>query len=225
MTQQHADQGQRKFWPMMKSMTWKQRFQHIAYYYLKYILIAAFLVYIFVDVAYDSLKPKPEVILSGTLVNVQISDQMRNTLCDGAFTSMGGTDREKQTIRLEPNPISYTDMLAGNNLQTKMMSGDYHYCLMDQVGLEKLLSMQVLPDLRLVLTPQQLERFEGHLKYLKTETDIFPIAIDITGTALAEGCRWEGNSLYLSFPVIEGMIPAAVTFMDYLLGQGLLEIP
>ena len=223
MSEQHADQGHRNFWTLMKNMTWKQRFQHFTYYYLKYALIGAFLIYMFVDLAYDSLQPKPEVILSGTLVNVQIEDDMRSRLCDDAFAHMGGTDPETQTTRLEPNPIDFTDMLAGANLQTKLMSGDYHYCLMDQTGLEKLLALQVMPNLAEVLTAEQLALFEGRLRYLRSENDTFPIAIDITGTPLAEGCTWEGDNLYLSFLVIHDMIPTAVAFMDYLLSQGLLE--
>ena len=224
MENQHPDQGQRKFWSVMKSMTWKQRLQHIAYYYLKYALIAAFLIYVGVDVAYDSLAPKPEVILSGVVINVQITEDVEYMLGDGAFPHMGGTDTEKQTVKLEPHPIELTDMYAGTNLHTKISAGDYHYCLMDRTGLEKLLSLQVLPDLTQVLTAEQLAVFEGRLSYLKTETETFPVAIDISGTPLAEGCTYEGERLYLGFPVIFEDIPGAVAFMDYLLSQGLLEI-
>ena len=225
MENQHPDQGHRTFWSAMKTMTWKQRFQHFTYYYLKYVLIAAFLIYIGIDLTVDSLTPKPEVILSGTVINVQISEEVEYILTDGAFPHMGGTDSEKQTVKLEPNPISLTDMYAGTNLHTKMTAGDYHYCLMDRAGLEKLLSLQVLPNLTQVLTPEQLALFEGRFSYLKTETETFPIAIDITGTPLAEGCRFEGERLYLGFPTILEDIPGAVAFMDYLLSQGLLEIP
>lgn len=225
MSEQHADQGYRTFWSSMKGMTWKQRFQHFTYYYLKYVLIAAFLIYIGVDVLYDAFSPKPETILAGTVVNVQISDEARYALTDGAFTHMGGTDPDKQVVKLEPNPIDNMDLYAGTNLQTKMMAGDYQYCLMDQIGLEKLLQLQLLPDLTKVLTEEQLAPWESRFRYLKTETEFFPIAIDITGTPLAKECGFEGECLYLSFPVIEETIPIAKTFMDYLTSQGLLEIP
>lgn len=224
MTEQHADQGHRKFWPLMKSMTWKQRLQHIVYYYLKYALIAAFLIYMGIDVAYDALKPKPEVLLSGTAVNIHVSVDMEQKLRGDAFAAMGGTDTDKQVIKLVPNQINYTDLYAGSGLQTKMLAGDYHYCLMDLTGLEMLLSMQAFPNLEEVLDEGRLARWEGRFRYVQTEGETYPIAIDITGTVLAAGCEYEGDYLFLGFPVNVDMVPTAIAFIDYLYESGLLEI-
>ncbi|MBE6958067.1 MAG: hypothetical protein E7447_02805 [Ruminococcaceae bacterium] len=225
MSEQHADQGHRKFWPLMKSMTWKQRIQHILYYYLKYALLAAFLIYMGVDVLYDAFKPKPEVLLSGTVVNAHISVEMEDRLRSGAFAYMGGTDPDKQVITLVPNKIGYTDLYAGSGLQTKMLAGDYHYCLTDLTGLEMLISMQAFPGLHEVLDEERLARWEGHFRYVQTEGEKFPIAIDITGTPLAKACTYEGDYLFLAFPVNMDEIPTVVAFMDYLTSQGLLEFP
>ena len=225
MSQQHADQGHRKFWPLMKSMTWKQRFQHIFYYYLKYLFIAAFLIYMGIDVAYDAFRPKPEVLLSGTAVNVHISTELEQRLRGDAFSYMGGTDPDTQVITLTPNKIGYTDLYAGSGLQTKMLAGDYHYCLTDLTGLEMLISMQAFPGLHEVLDAERLAVWEGRFRYVQTEGETYPIAIDITGTPLAEGCTYEGDYLFLAFPVNLDMVPTVIAFMDYLTSQGLLEIP
>ena len=56
MQDRHADQGYRKFWSLMKEMTWKERLTHIWYYYARYILLGIGILYIAGDVLYDTLK-------------------------------------------------------------------------------------------------------------------------------------------------------------------------
>ena len=80
MKERHADQGHRKFWSLMKEMTWKERFTHIWYYYARYILLAICILYIAGDVLYQSFKEKPAEILSGTLINVTISTDLEKKL-------------------------------------------------------------------------------------------------------------------------------------------------
>lgn len=225
MSEKHADQGYRKFWPMMKEMTWKERIKHILYYYAKYAILAAFLVYMCVDVLYDSFKEKPVVILSGTAINVHVSVDMERILTENVFAFVGGEDTQKQEVTLLPNQLSPADLLMSSALQAKLLSGEYDYVLMDQTALEMLLSMQALPDLNLLLPEEKMARWEGSCISVQAEEGVCPVAIDITGTPLAAGCTYDGDRIYLGFPVTVDTYKTVEPFYDYLVGQGLLEKP
>lgn len=223
MSQEHVDRGYRKFWPTMKEMTWKERIGHIIYYYGKYALVGAFLIYLFTGVLLDAYKEKPEVILSGTAVNVHVSVEMEKALVEEAFAFVGGEDTEKQQAALVPNRISSTDLHTGSILQTKLLSGEYHYALMDQMGLDMVLSMQALPNLYEILPEQKWEFWSDRFIFVQTEGETYPIALDITDTALAAGCTYDGDRLYLGFPVNVDTLDVIEPFLAYLQTQ-LLQI-
>lgn len=225
MSEQHADQGYRKFWPTMKGMNWKERIKHILYYYGKYAIIIAFVIYMCVDLVYEAYREKPENILAGTAINVHISVDMERTLTEDVFSFVGGEDSEKQEVTLVPNEINPSDLHIISALQTKLLAGDYDYALMDQTALEMLLSMQALPDLNLLLPEEKLAEFEDHFISVQTEGETYPVAIDITGTPLAAGCTYDGERIYLGFPVTVNTVEAVEPFYDYLMEQGLLEMP
>ena len=221
LPERHADQGYRKFWSTMKELTWKQRFQHFFEYYGKYTLIAIFLFIMFADILITALTPKPELILSGTAINVSVSVEMEKKLTDEAFAAMGGTDPKKQATDLVPNEVSVTDIRT-SALQTKLLAGDFHYVLVDEEGLAMILSMQALAGLELILPAEKLEPLKGKFKNIETEGKTVPIAIDITGTVLASGCTFQGEHLYLGFSVNKNNMAAVEPFVDYLMAQGLL---
>lgn len=225
MQERHADQGHRKFWTTMKEMNWKERIQHILYYYGKYMIIAAFLIYMLTDILIDAYKEKPEVLLAGTAVNVHVSVEMEKTLTEDIFSVVGGTDAEKQEVTLSPNKIDYTDVHMTSALQTKLLAGDYHYVLMDQTALDMLISMQALPNLYQVLPKEKWEPWNDRFISVQTEGVQYPVAIDISGTPLAAGCSFDGDRIYMGFPVNLDTLAVVETFLDYLLTQGLLNVP
>lgn len=225
MQERHADQGHRKFWTTMKEMNWKERIQHILYYYGKYMIIAVFLIYMLTDILIDAYKEKPEVLLAGTAVNVHVSVEMEKTLTEDIFSVVGGTDAEKQEVTLSPNKIDYTDVHMTSALQTKLLAGDYHYVLMDQTALDMLISMQALPNLYQVLPKEKWEPWNDRFISVQTEGVQYPVAIDISGTPLAAGCSFDGDRIYMGFPVNLDTLAVVETFLDYLLTQGLLNVP
>ena len=224
MSDRHADQGHRKFWSTMKELSWKERVQHFIFYYGKYTIIGLLLIYMLTSVLYDAYKEKPEVILSGTAINVSVSVDMEKRLKDDVFSYVGGSDTAKQTIKLVPNEVSSTSLIT-SVLQAKLWSGDYHYLLADQEGLDVVLNMQALPNLKLVISEEKLELLKDRLIMVQSEGETFPVAINITDTVLAAGCTFEGDRIYLSFPVTTETLAVVEPFLDYLLGQGLLNTP
>lgn len=225
MSERHADQGYRKFWATMKEMTWKERIRHFLYYYGKYTLIAVFLLYMAGDILYDAYKEKPEVLLAGTAINVHVSVDMEEKLTDEVFSYVGGTDTEKQEVTLVPNQISQADLHMISVLQTKLLAGDYHYVLLDQTALDMLMSMQALPDLYQVLPQEKVDAWAGRFISVQTNGQTYPVAIDITGTALAAECTYDGERIFMSFPVNLDTLAVIESFYDYLIAQGLLTTP
>lgn len=225
MSERHADQGHRKFWAIMKEMSWKERATHILYYYGKYLLVAAFLVYVCVDVLIDTTKEKPENILAGTAINVHISVDMEKILTDDAFFHVGGENTEKQEATLVPNQLKPSDFMLLSTMRTELLTGKYDYVLMDQTALEMLLSMQALPNLYQLLPEEKWESWNDRFISVQTEGQTYPVAIDITGTPLAAECTYDGDRIYLGFPVNMDTMDVVEPFLEYLVSQGLLETP
>ena len=231
MRDKNADQGFRKFWPLMKSMTWKERIQHIFYYYAKYALLAAFLIYLGVSLAVDMFSPSPTMLLSGATVNVSISDDMKLTLVEDAFVAMGGTDRNKQAVSLTPYQVTGPELDSSSTymaLQGEIGAYQYHYVITDQTGLDLLVSMPALSDLSMVLSEEKQALLQDRLVMDTLGGKTVPLAIDIRGTALAAACTYNGKDngegLFLGFPVSEKDFPVAEAFLDFLIDKELLEI-
>ena len=225
MSERHADQGHRKFWAIMKEMSWKERATHILYYYGKYLLIVAILVYIFADILIYTNKEKPERILAGTAINVHVSLDMEKLLTEDAFSHVGGEDTDKQEVTLAPNQLNPSDFMMISTMRTQLLTGMYDYVLMDQTALEILLSMQALPNLYQILPEEKWESWNDRFISVQTEGQTYPVAINITGTALAADCTYDGDRIYLGFPVNVDTLDVVEPFLDYLVGQGLLETP
>lgn len=225
MTERHADQGYRKFWSTMKELKGKERIQHFVHYYGKYTIIAILLLAMFGNMLYEMLRPKPDVILSGTAVNVHVSVDMEKRLTEDVFPYVGGEDHEKQEVTLLPNQVSAGEPHLLSALQTKVFAGEYHYALMDQTALDLMSSMQAFPELALLLPEEKLARWEGRFISVEAENGITPIAIDITGTPLAAGCTFNGDRIFLAFPVNMDTMQVVEPFYDYLIEQGLLDLP
>ena len=225
MGEQHADQGHRKFWATMKEMSWKERVTHILYYYGKYFFIAAFLVYVFADVLIYTNKEKPEQILAGTAINVHVSVDMEKILTEDAFFHVGGENTDKQEVTLNPNRLMPSDFILLSQMRTELLTGKYDYVLMDQTALEILLSMQALPNLYQLLPEEKWEPWNDRFISVQTDGKTFPVAIDITGTPLAAECTYDGNRIYLGFPVNIDTLDIVEPLLEYLVSQGLLETP
>lgn len=225
MSEQHADQGRRKFFKTMANMTWKQRIEHIAFYYGKFILVGAFLLYMFGDSLWEMLREKPEELFSGSTINVQISYDVHVALVDDLFVHMGGTDPEKQEVTLTANRMSDVDFNMQTSIKTQLMAYSYDYVIMDQAALDSLIYTQAFPDLNLLLPEEKLKPWSDRFAYISKDGEQYPVAINITGTPLAEGCTYSGEYIYLAFPVHIDRAPVVEPFFDYLSQELLVQTP
>ncbi|MBE6933987.1 MAG: hypothetical protein E7462_02905 [Ruminococcaceae bacterium] len=224
MNQEHVDKGLRSFRKSMKGMTFKEKVKHFLYYYGKYTIIFAFLIFMFVDIVYQASRPKPEVLLSGTAVNVKVSEEAEKKLVEDAFAHMGGVEPGKQEVTLVPNAISNANLQLMPVLRTKMLAGDFDYMLLDQEALNVLVSVGAFADLERILSAEDMLKWGARFAYVEDKNDMrHPIAINIVGTPLAEQCVFESEYMYIAFPITEDQQDTVKPFFEYL-SQELLRL-
>ena len=217
MNEKHVDQGRRSFWKTMAGMTWKERAKYYWYYYGKYTIIGLLLLFMFVDIACQALRGKPEGLINGTAVNVKMSAEMEKKLTEDAFPYMGGEDPQRQEVTLVANELRPADLHIISMLRTKFLGGAYDYVLMDQTALDVMVSMEAFADLSLVIPEEKLSKWNERFAYAKnTSGELVPIAINITDTPLADGCTYQGEYIYIAFTVINTRAHVVEPFFDYL---------
>ena len=206
-------------------MTWKQRVEHIVFYYGKFVLVGVFLIYMFGDLLWEMHREKPEPLFSGSTINVQISYDLHTALVDDLFVYMGGTDPEKQEVTLIANRVSEMDFNMNTSVKTQLMAYSYDYVIMDQEALDRMIASKAFADLTLVLPEEKLEPWSDRFAYVSKDEKKYPVAINITGTPLAQECTYSGEYIYLAFPVHIDRAWVVEPFFDYLCQELLIQNP
>ena len=181
--------GWRKLAADMKPMTFEQKVDHLWTYYKEWLLIAFLLVVSVCAVVTSIQNTSKEVVLSGMLVNISITQQGHDYLGVDYLEMMGG-DPNKQKVELDyTNFESLADPTNAEDNYTKSMllmarvtGGMLDYAILDKLGLEFYLTQDVFRDLREFFTPEELAELEPYLIYAQVEgePDRWPMAVDIT---------------------------------------------
>lgn len=224
MKEQHADQGYRKFWATMKEMTWKERWEYFWEYYKVATIVTIFLAVVLGTILFDALKPRPEVIIKGAIVNVKLSEQTEKDLSDGLWALYEGTEGQVAEL-IFSNIITDTSVAhdASSNYAeiTKLVANittqELDYLLLDEAAKNYFAQQEVFMDLTKLLSQDQLTALEERLVYqtLKDGTEV-PTTIDLSGLPLDEGCT-TGKGLYIGFPGNTGREDKLGALVDYLL--------
>lgn len=203
MSEQHADQGYRKLFQTMAGMSWKERIKYFLYYYGKVTIIGILLLVMLGDILWDSLKEKPEVLYSGLALNVYVSGELESALTEDLLAQLGDPESDNQEVALAPMQFDEYEIQMISTMAQKIAAGSYDYVLLDQASLNQMAPRADFPDLRLFLSEEQLEPWAERFAYGRKQERDYPIAINITGTKLAEGCTYAGEYLYIAFPVTQ----------------------
>lgn len=224
MDEQHADQGYRPFFKTMAGMTWKERFSYFIYYYGKFALIAILVLVMLGDLLWETLRPKPEVVCAGIVMNVQISEELEDVLIDDLMAHYGITDPEKQEVTLQPMHFTEVDFQVISSLETKLSVGTYDYALLNPTAMKLMAPRGVFPDLNLLLPKEKLEPWADRFIYGNTEDgEKYPIGINLTDTAVDKECTYNGDSLYLAFPATQETAHRIPALFDYIVENLLTE--
>ena len=156
----------------------------------------------------NALKPRLEVRMSGYLANITLSEDGSAYLKEDYLSHLGGS-ADSQTVILNSTVFGgegyLTSMEANYNAALapvlQVTAQEVDYMLLDEVALEFYLNKAFFMDLRQLLNEEELQQLE--LTYYqpvdideKPVGESYPVAVDITGTAFAQGCAKDAKKVY-----------------------------
>lgn len=198
----------REFIATLRPMSWRDRIDHIWTYYKEIILIGAVVIILVASILGNALKPRLEVRMSGYLANITLSENGSAYLKEDYLSHLGGS-ADSQTVILNSTVFGgegyLTNMEANYNAALapvlQVTAQEVDYMLLDEVALEFYLNKAFFMDLRQLLNEEELKQLE--LTYYqpmdideKPVGESYPVAVDITGTAFAQGCAKDAKKVY-----------------------------
>lgn len=198
----------REFIATLRPMSWRDRIDHIWTYYKEIILIGAVVIILLASILGNALKPRLEVRMSGYLANITLSEDGSAYLKEDYLSHLGGS-ADSQTVILNSTVFGgegyLTNMEANYNAALapvlQVTAQEVDYMLLDEVALEFYLNKAFFMDLRQLLNEEELKQLE--LTYYqpvdideKPVGESYPVAVDITGTAFAQGCAKDAKKVY-----------------------------
>lgn len=190
----------------LKTMTFKEKVEHIWTNFKEWILIFAG-VFVLLVAYIVTLLTNQQPVLSGYLLNVELSEAGHSYITEDYFSSIGGT--KKQNVQMLSG--AYVENATGQTVETNyavmtqlagVISAEaMDFLLSDKYGMELGISMEVYMDLSNFLTDEELTQWKDKLIYAKAEgTDYaYPVAIDISETAFAKEHIKTKAPVYIGF--------------------------
>ena len=198
----------REFIATLRPMSWRDRIDHIWTYYKEIILIGAVVIILLASILGNALKPRLEVRMSGYLANITLSEDGSAYLKEDYLSYLGGS-ADSQTVILNSTVFGgegyLTNMEANYNAALapvlQVTAQEVDYMLLDEVALEFYMNQAFFMDLRQLLNEEELKQLE--LTYYqpvdideKPVGESYPVAVDIPGTAFAQGCAKDAKKVY-----------------------------
>ena len=192
----------------LRPMSWRDRIDHIWTYYKEIILIGAVVIILLASIVGNALKPRLEVRMSGYLANITLSEDGSAYLKENYLSHLGGS-ADSQTVILNSTFFGGEDYLTSMEANynaalapvLQVTAQEVDYMLLDEVALEFYMNKAFFMDLRQLLNEEELKQLE--LTYYqpvdideKPVGESYPVAVDITGTAFAQGCAKDAKKVY-----------------------------
>lgn len=201
MDRWHADQGYRKLGETLKGMTWKQRIDHLTYYYGVFAVVGIAVLLMCTFVLIDMFSEKPVVKLEGMAVNVTWEDEVDKALTEDLYERLNVTDPKKQIVDVTYAVLDEYSNQILDAMTTKIYAGEIDYIIVNKMAMDWLAPWGAFTDLTLLLSEETLEKWELQFVYAQGEDErMYPIAIDLAKTPFAKKCTFKGDHLYLGFP-------------------------
>lgn len=221
MREKHADQGYRKLGDVLKNMNWKQRWDHLIYYYGVVALIVIGLIVMGISVIIDICSEKPEYLFEGMTVNVKWSDEVETAVTTDLFEHLGGTNPDKQYVIANHFSLEEYSASMIESMYTRAATGEIDYIIVDKFAMDAMAPWGFFTELELILSKESMEKWHDYFVYAEDEFDgrIYPIAIDISKTEFAKQCKYKGDHLYIGFTGNTGREMKPEDFMEYLFSR------
>lgn len=207
----------------LRPMPWKKKLEHLWEYYkwvLVVLAVVAMLIYIAV-VGYSSRQV--EGLLYGEAANLSFDAAGVEYLSDDFFEYMGGV-KGKQKVEFYMSNLVVGEDSTYENFYTPLLrtgseiqSGRLDYLLADSSALQIYLEDEMLLDLRLVFTEEELAAMEGTLVYVHYEDtgEKVPMAINVTDASFMTHRLTHKKAAYLAFTANTQRFEACKIFYDY----------
>ncbi|MBQ6839445.1 MAG: hypothetical protein IJO45_01990 [Oscillospiraceae bacterium] len=209
---------------MTQGMTFSEKAEYLWEYYWWILLVAAFAVVVGSMVITGIVNTSKEILYSGAAVNVQISEEGTHYLTEGLEEQFGGEKDQKAELfvtsfqDLETTSDAVVNSAAAMQVVLMITAGDYDYVIMDEVALDFYKNHPVFTALDETLPEEIFNACRDRVFYHETqEQGKFPLAIDITDSAFAQGYMTQDTKVYIAFPGNTGRTESNDDFLTYLM--------
>lgn len=210
----------------LAEMSFKQKVDYLWTYY-KWILAVAAGVILLICIVVSSIMNKSVTTLySGTVINMELSEEGEAYLTDDLFSHLGGVDK-KEKVNLTNsyyNDLSNTqdpeaDAAAAMQVTSMVAAKELDYIIMDELSFNYYVKASIFSSLKDMLSQELMEQYSESVVYYTDEEEgtTFPVAIDITGTSFAQDCLTGSKPVYIAFCGNTGRTDRNSEFFTYLL--------
>ncbi len=224
----HPVEGWRQMRRDMKHMTFKEKVQHIFFAYKMELCVVALMLFVVTLIVSSVITANTVTLLSGDLMNVNLSDEGLKYVQEDYLASIGGAGfMEKYQVLEAYYALNDESGQYDYNYDTSMktlslvMAGDLDFQIIDKGVLELFLSEGIYLDLREFLSEEELKQWEGKTLYLESAAtgERTPVALDLSETAFVKDCAVYETSHNYFFAVIKTSprIEETKAFFDYLM--------
>lgn len=190
----------------LKTMTFREKVEHIWTNFKEWILIVSG-VFVLLLSYVVTLLTNQQPVLSGYMLNVELSEGGKSYICEDFFASIGGSKKQKVDLvssvylekptggAIETNYAVTTQMAAVVSAQS------LDFLLADEVGMKLGISMELYMDLRDFLTAEELDQWKDKLIYAQAEgsSERIPVAVNISEIAFVKANINTKNPVYIGF--------------------------
>lgn len=211
-----------------KGMDKKQKREYFNDYYRAKVIVIVIGIVMLFSIASEVRMSKREVVLSGCMVNTNISEEGKKLLTTDYLERMKKSPK-KSTAYLGECYIDFepAEQVMDSNsdqmvLYAQIAAREYDYLLLDSSALWSMAYMDVYDDLRLILEEDELKELEPNIVMLPSQTGEggeFPAAIALSGTETFKKYGFTTNQVYLVFTSTNHSEQKTKELMKYILLQ------
>lgn len=183
--------GCKKLLNDLKPMTWKQRAEHIGMYYKEHMFIVLLVLMTIIAGVGMAMNAAKDVLISGVMVNIDITQEGRNYLEKDYFEDLGGDPNTQQVNMYSADfsaledAVYEEDQYSASQVLVGLVTGaKLDYMLLDQFAMEFYIRQDVYFDLRDFFTEEELADLDAAKRVIyameEGTTDRVPIAVDIS---------------------------------------------
>ncbi len=217
----------RQLFADMKDMTFGEKVEHIWINFKEYIIVFAICTFAVSAFLYSVLKTEKEVLISGMLININISEEGLEYVSSDYFEHLGGNKKTQ-----EANVISTYFQLTGDKedleysysvyerVTTMAIDGSLDFLITDELALKSFIQEEIYVDLNEIFSEQELAQFaaEDRITYAQPEDgEKYPVAINLQGTPFAEKYLQDNDDYYISFITTSPRLSLCYSYWEYLL--------